>query len=63
MALAQINLRDLYDTMVKTPDDNKLWHKYLWEGPTQSDIAKWQAQGYGVYQGKIRSLSLHSFFI
>lgn len=56
MALAQINLRDLYDTMVKTPDDNKLWHKYLWEGPTQSDIAKWQAQGYGVYQGKIRSV-------
>ena len=53
---AQINLRDLYETLVKSPDDDKLWRKYLWEGPTQSDIAKWQAQGFGVYQGKIRTV-------
>lgn len=55
-APAEINLRDLYDALLKSPDDHKLWEKYLWKGPTGSDVAKWQAQGYGVYQGKIRTV-------
>jgi phosphoribosylaminoimidazole-succinocarboxamide synthase len=52
----QTNLREVYDAILKNPADEKLWQKYLWEGPTQSDIAKWQGQGYGVYQGKIRTV-------
>lgn len=51
-----IHLRELYDAILHTPQDEKLWRKYLWEGPTQTDVAKWQAQGYGVYQGKIRTV-------
>ena len=50
------NLKELYSSLASRPRDDKLWQKYLWEGPTQSEIAKWQAQGYGVYQGKIRTV-------
>lgn len=50
------NLRDLYDAILRAPHDEKLWQKYMWEGPTQTDIATWQSQGYSVYQGKIRTV-------
>lgn len=51
-----INLKELYAALLAAPQDEKLWKKYLWQGPEQSDVAKWQAQGYGVYQGKIRTM-------
>ncbi|MCX6116615.1 MAG: phosphoribosylaminoimidazolesuccinocarboxamide synthase [Proteobacteria bacterium] len=50
-----VNLRELYQTLSQSMDE-RLWKKYTWEGPTQSEVAKWQAQGYGVYQGKIRTI-------
>jgi phosphoribosylaminoimidazole-succinocarboxamide synthase len=50
-----INLRDLYQELTINPS-GPLWDRYMWEGPTQSDIFKWQSQGFGVYQGKIRTV-------
>jgi phosphoribosylaminoimidazole-succinocarboxamide synthase len=52
----QVRLRDLYTKFLEKPDDHRLWKKYLWEGPSDTDVSSWQAQGYGVYQGKIRTV-------
>jgi phosphoribosylaminoimidazole-succinocarboxamide synthase len=49
-------MRDIYRDLAANIQDDRLWKRYLWEGPTESDIASWQSQGYGVYQGKIRTV-------
>ena len=54
--MTQLPLRTLYDEILKTPVADKLWTKNVWTGPTQSEVASWQAQGYSVYQGKIRTV-------
>ncbi|MCX6124843.1 MAG: phosphoribosylaminoimidazolesuccinocarboxamide synthase [Proteobacteria bacterium] len=51
-----LHLSELYEVLERSLDDDGLWQKNIWEGPTASDIAKWQGQGYGVYQGKIRTV-------
>ena len=51
-----LHLSELYDLLERSLGDDGLWKKSIWEGPTASDIAKWQGQGYGVYQGKIRTV-------
>ena len=48
-------ISDIYQQITSEPTNDKLWKSCIWEGPTQSDVASWQAQGYGVYQGKIRT--------
>ena len=50
------SLRALYDEIQINPKDERLWTKNIWPGPTQSEIASWQSQGYSVYQGKIRTV-------
>lgn len=50
-----ITLRELYQQLA-TSQNSELWNRYNWEGPTQSEISKWQSQGFGVYQGKIRTI-------
>lgn len=49
-------LRDIYQEIMANPTSERLWNAHIWQGPTQSDIASWQAQGFGVYQGKIRTV-------
>lgn len=49
-------LRDIYQELMTHPANDRLWNAHIWQGPTQSDIASWQAQGFGVYQGKIRTV-------
>ncbi len=49
-------LSDILQDLVAQPTNAKLWDHYTWRGPTQSDVASWQAQGFGVYQGKIRTV-------
>jgi phosphoribosylaminoimidazole-succinocarboxamide synthase len=50
------NLSDVYTALSENPGNDSLWRKHLWEGPAQTDIANWQAQGYSVYQGKVRTM-------
>ena len=49
-------LRDIYQEILAHPTNDRLWNSHIWQGPTQSDIMSWQAQGFGVYQGKIRTV-------
>ena len=49
-------LADILSELKAHPDDVKLWNTHVWNGPTQSDIASWQAQGFGVSHGKLRTL-------
>jgi len=49
-------LSDTYQEILANPTNSKLWQSQIWQGPSQSDVASWQAQGYGVYQGKIRTV-------
>ena len=49
-------LRDIYQELSTQLSNDRLWKSHIWEGPTQSDISSWQSQGYGVYQGKIRTV-------
>jgi phosphoribosylaminoimidazole-succinocarboxamide synthase len=49
-------VRDLFQELLANPTNDKLWNAHIWQGPTQSDVAAWQAQGFGVYQGKIRTM-------
>jgi len=49
-------LSDILNELASRPVDTKFWNASTWQGPTQSDIASWQAQGYGVYQGKVRTV-------
>lgn len=49
-------VRDIFQEISSNPSNDKLWHSHIWQGPTQSDVAAWQAQGFGVYQGKIRTM-------
>jgi phosphoribosylaminoimidazole-succinocarboxamide synthase len=49
-------VRDIYQDISNNPSNDRLWNAHIWQGPTQSDVATWQAQGFGVYQGKIRTV-------
>ena len=49
-------LSDVLHQLASQPTDMKLWNASIWQGPTLSDVASWQAQGYSVYQGKIRTV-------
>lgn len=49
-------LHEILDELKANPGDTKLWNSHTWKGPSQSDIASWQAQGFGVSQGKLRTL-------
>jgi phosphoribosylaminoimidazole-succinocarboxamide synthase len=49
-------LSDILQELASKPTDTKLWNSNVWQGPTLSDIASWQAQGYGVYEGKVRTV-------
>ena len=49
-------LSDILQELASKPTDTKLWNSNVWQGPTLSDIASWQSQGYGVYQGKVRTV-------
>ena len=49
-------VRDIYQDIIANPTNGRLWNAHIWQGPTQSDVAAWQAQGFGVYQGKIRTV-------
>lgn len=49
-------VRDIFQEISSNPSNDKLWNSHIWQGPTQSDVATWQAQGFGVYQGKIRTM-------
>jgi phosphoribosylaminoimidazole-succinocarboxamide synthase len=47
---------EILQDLLAQPSNTKLWDHYTWRGPTQSDVASWQAQGFGVYQGKVRTV-------
>jgi phosphoribosylaminoimidazole-succinocarboxamide synthase len=49
-------LSEILQELTGLESDTKLWESSIWQGPSQSDIASWQAQGYGVYQGKVRTV-------
>ena len=49
-------LRDIYQELSSNLSNSRLWKTHVWEGPAQSDIIGWESQGYGVYQGKIRTV-------
>jgi phosphoribosylaminoimidazole-succinocarboxamide synthase len=49
-------LSDILQELESKPTDTKLWNANVWQGPTLSDIASWQSQGYGVYEGKVRTV-------
>lgn len=49
-------LSEILQDLLTQPTNTKLWDHYTWQGPTQSDVASWQAQGFGVYQGKVRTV-------
>jgi phosphoribosylaminoimidazole-succinocarboxamide synthase len=49
-------VRDIFTDIISNPTNDKLWNAHIWQGPTQSDVAAWQAQGFGVYQGKVRTM-------
>jgi phosphoribosylaminoimidazole-succinocarboxamide synthase len=49
-------LRDIYQELSSNPANSMLWKTHIWEGPAQTDIISWESQGFGVYQGKIRTV-------
>ena len=49
-------LSEILQDLLAQPSNTKLWDHYTWRGPTQSDVASWQSQGFGVYQGKVRTV-------
>lgn len=52
-------LRSIYQELQQNLSQTNLqsnWKRHIWEGPSQSEISAWQSQGYGVYQGKIRTV-------
>lgn len=49
-------LSEILQDLASRPTDTRLWNSHIWQGPTLSDVAAWQSQGYGVYQGKIRTV-------
>lgn len=53
-------LREVYTKVLNLPKESAktsaLWKHHVWTGPLDSDVAKWQAQGFSVYQGKIRTI-------
>lgn len=49
-------LRDIYQELSANTANSRLWKTHVWEGPAQSDIISWESQGFGVYQGKIRTI-------
>jgi phosphoribosylaminoimidazole-succinocarboxamide synthase len=49
-------LKEIYQKILSMPADDHLWREHIWEGPTASDLSSWMAEGYDVYQGKIRTV-------
>jgi phosphoribosylaminoimidazole-succinocarboxamide synthase len=49
-------IREIYQNISTHIHDDRLWERFVWQGPTESDIAARQSQGFGVYKGKIRTV-------
>jgi phosphoribosylaminoimidazole-succinocarboxamide synthase len=48
------SVSEILSDLERSIADEKLWGRHSWHGPSATDVSTWQAQGYSVYEGKVR---------